>query len=107
MGPWWMTLSKLETTVRDLRDQVHAARAVHPHLSNTSAIVEAEAEVARAHDCLRRLKSPRPQPGDETLKFASDEIARAAAAVRRARDLAALAGQSSNADERRNLGRLL
>jgi hypothetical protein len=102
-----MTLSKLETAVRDLRDQVHAARAVHPHLSNAPALVQAEAEVARAHDCLRRLKPPRPQPGEETLRFASDEIARAAAAVRRAQDLAQMAGRTSDADERRSVSRFL
>jgi hypothetical protein len=101
MGPWWMTLSKLETAVRDLRDQVHAARDGHPRLSNTPALVHAEAEVARAQDCLRRLKPPRPQPGDETLRLASEEIERAAAAVRRACDLAAMAGRGSAQDRRR------
>ena len=107
MGPWWMTLSKLETAVRDLRNQVRATRAGHPQLSHTSALVQAEAEVARAHDCLRRLKPPRPQPGDETLKFASEEIARAAAAVSRACELAKMADRRSDEVERRRVGRFL
>jgi hypothetical protein len=91
MGPWWMTVSKLETAVRDLYQEVRSARAIHPHLKNAPALLRAEAEVVRASDCLRRLKPPRPQPGDETLKYASYEVARAEAAVQRARDLAALA----------------
>jgi len=94
MGPWWMTLSKLETAVRELRDQVLSARAVHPHLANAPALVHAEAAVTRANDCVRRLKPPRTQPGEHTLKYASDEIARAAEAVRRACDLAAMAGRT-------------
>jgi hypothetical protein len=102
-----MTVSKLETAVRDLRNQVHAARAGHPQLSHTSALVQAEAEVARAHDCLRRLKPPRPHPGEDTLKFASDEVAKAAAAVNRACDLAAMADRRSDASERRRVGRFL
>jgi hypothetical protein len=87
-----MTVNKLETAVRDLYQEVRSARTVHPHLENAPALLQAEAEVVRASDCLRRLKPPRAQPGDETLKFASREVARAEAAVRRARDLAALAG---------------
>jgi hypothetical protein len=99
MGPWWMTLSKLETAVRELRDQVLSARAVHPHLSHAPALVHAEAAVARAHDCVRRLRPPRTQPGEQTLRYASDEIARAAEAVRRACDLAAMARRTSARDE--------
>jgi hypothetical protein len=94
-----MTLSKLETAVRDLREQILSARAGHPHLSNAPALVHAEAAVARANDCVRRLKPPRAQPGEQTLKYASDEIARAADAVRRACDLAAIAGRSTGREE--------
>ena len=88
MGPWWMTFSKLETAVRELYDQVLSARAGHPRLTDAPALIQAEAAVARASDCVRRLRPPRIQPGEQTLKYASDEIARAAEAVGRARDLA-------------------
>jgi hypothetical protein len=106
MGPWWMTVSKLEETLRDLRDEVQSARAIHPHLTHAPAIVHAEAAVERARDCLARLKPPRPQPVDEALTYASQEVARAEEAVRRLRSHAAMAGQSGGGERRRGLTRL-
>jgi hypothetical protein len=100
-----MTLSKLETAVRELRDQVLSTRAVHPRLANAPALVHAEAAVARANDCVRRLGPPRTQPGEQTLKYASEEIARATEAVRQARDLAAMAGRSAGRGEGPGLAR--
>lgn len=105
MGPWWMTVQKLETALQDLRDEVQSARVVHPHLANAPALVHADAAVARATDCLRRLRPSRPQPGEDTLKHASSEVTRAEIAVRRARDLAVMAGRSGKAQPQRRPGR--
>ncbi len=105
MGSWWMTIAKLETSLAELLDEVRAARAAHSALRNAPAVVRAEAEVMRASDCLRRLKRPRPEPGDETLRYVLREVARAEDAVRRARELAATSGPNGEGPWRpRGLG---
>jgi hypothetical protein len=85
-----MTVAKLETALGDLFTEVRSTRAVHPHLRNAPAFVRAEAEVMRASDCLRRLKRPQPEPGDETLRYVLRDVGRAEDAVRRARELVAM-----------------
>jgi hypothetical protein len=95
MGPWWMTVNKLEADLRGLIEEVHSASAAHPHLSETPALAHAEAAVARATATVRRLKPPRPQPGDELLRRASEAVGRAEEAVQHARDIARIAARRS------------
>ena len=100
-----MTIAKLETSLAELLDEVRAARAAHSDVRNAPAVVRAEAEVMRAGDCLRRLKRPRPEPGDETMRYVLHEFARAEDAVRRARDLVAMSSQKGDGPRRpRGLG---
>lgn len=93
MGPWWMTVNKLEADLRGLIEEVHSANAAHPYLSETPALAHAEAAVARASATIRRLKPPRPQPGDELLRRASEAVTRAEEAVQHARVIAKLAAR--------------
>jgi hypothetical protein len=93
MGPWWMTVNKLEADLRSLIEEVHSASAAHPHLSETPALAHAEAAVARASETVRRLKPPRPQPGDELLRRASEAVGRAEEAVQHARVIARIAAR--------------
>ena len=95
MGPWWMTVNKLEADLRGLADEVHSTSTAHPHLTDAPALANAEAAVARAAATVRRLKPPRPQPGDELLRRASQAVSRAEEAVEHARTLAKMAARRS------------
>ncbi len=94
MGPWWMTVKKLEANLRELSKAVTATGTDHPTLAETPALTGAEAAVTRASAALRRANSPRQEAGDELLRKASDAVSRADQAVQRARHLADLANRA-------------
>ena len=99
MGPWWLTVNKLEGDLRALGEGVHTASLAHPHMTHTPALAVAEAELERARDCVRRLKPPRPEPGDQLLLRASQAVTRAEQAVEYARRLAEMASRRSRKRE--------
>ncbi len=91
MGPWWMTVTKLEAVVQALAQELAASGVAHPGLIDAPALTGAEAALARAADSLRRVHAPRTEPADDLLRMASAAVVRADEAVQRARALAAMA----------------
>jgi hypothetical protein len=97
MGPWWMTVKKLEADLRGLAREVTATGEAHPKLTEAPALTGAEAAVARASIALRRVNnSTRTEPADELLRKASAAVDRADEAVQRARTLALMASRAKS-----------
>jgi hypothetical protein len=88
MGPWWMTVAKLELELRQLQEAMTALREERPELWRTSAVTVAEAEIQRAAADVRR--ACRPGSPEPLLAGASATLALARGAVGRADQLAGI-----------------
>ena len=85
MGPWWMSVTKLDGEVQDLRGSLEGLK--DPRLAHMPALIRAWGALAEAEGALRKLSAP--EAPSAPLCSAVQAVAVAGVAVQEVRDLVA------------------